>query len=184
MVELIKLVEQGIDLASAAERPDLCQRLEHTRQRLLDQSTRVIVVGEFKQGKSQLINALVNAPVCPVDTDIATSVPTVVRHGSVPAATIFVATGEETLTAGEVGYVVTGLKDVSSLRVGDTLTTRRGRSRSRSSPTTSPSGATRAIAIAWWPPRCFSRARSSPAGCPSSTPRALAGWTRCTRSPR
>jgi GTP-binding protein LepA len=28
----------------------------------------------------------------------------------------------ESLTAGEVGYVVTGLKDVSSLRVGDTLT--------------------------------------------------------------
>jgi GTP-binding protein LepA len=28
----------------------------------------------------------------------------------------------ETLTAGEVGYVVTGLKDVSRLRVGDTLT--------------------------------------------------------------
>jgi GTP-binding protein LepA len=30
----------------------------------------------------------------------------------------------ETLDAGEVGYVVTGLKDVSKLRVGDTLTTR------------------------------------------------------------
>jgi GTP-binding protein LepA len=29
------------------------------------------------------------------------------------------------LTAGEVGYIVTGLKDVSRLRVGDTLTTRR-----------------------------------------------------------
>jgi GTP-binding protein LepA len=28
----------------------------------------------------------------------------------------------ETLTAGEVGYVVTGLKDLSSLKVGDTLT--------------------------------------------------------------
>ena len=31
----------------------------------------------------------------------------------------------EALEAGEVGYVVTGLKDVSSLRVGDTLTTRK-----------------------------------------------------------
>ena len=30
-----------------------------------------------------------------------------------------------TLTAGEVGYVVTGLKDVSRLRVGDTLTSER-----------------------------------------------------------
>ena len=32
----------------------------------------------------------------------------------------------KTLVAGEVGYVITGLKDVSALRVGDTLTTRKG----------------------------------------------------------
>jgi hypothetical protein len=101
VVELVKLVEQGINLVAAAERPDLRQRLEQTRQRLLDPSTRVIVVGEFKQGKSQLINALVNAPVCPVDTDIATSVPTVVRHGTVPSATIFVATGGDTASPGD-----------------------------------------------------------------------------------
>jgi len=31
----------------------------------------------------------------------------------------------ETLGAGEVGYVITGLKDVSRLRVGDTLTSER-----------------------------------------------------------
>ncbi|RDI73405.1 lepA: GTP-binding protein LepA [Gaiella occulta] len=32
----------------------------------------------------------------------------------------------QALEAGEVGYVITGLKDVSALRVGDTLTTRKG----------------------------------------------------------
>jgi GTP-binding protein LepA len=32
----------------------------------------------------------------------------------------------ETLHAGEVGYVITGIKDVSQLRVGDTLTTKQG----------------------------------------------------------
>src|SRR6185437_2077283 len=32
-----------------------------------------------------------------------------------------------TLSAGEVGYVITGLKDVSELRVGDTLTAERNR---------------------------------------------------------
>jgi GTP-binding protein LepA len=36
-------------------------------------------------------------------------------------------TPAETLSAGEVGYVITGLKDVSSLRVGDTLTAARNR---------------------------------------------------------
>ena len=35
----------------------------------------------------------------------------------------------EALAAGEVGYVITGLKDVSQLRVGDTLTTRERRRR-------------------------------------------------------
>ncbi|MCU1544901.1 MAG: Isoniazid-inducible protein iniA, partial [Homoserinimonas sp.] len=103
VVELVKLVEHGIDLVTAGRRPDLRRRLEQTRQRLLDPSTRVIVVGEFKQGKSQLVNALVNAPVCPVDDDIATSVPTVVRHGDIPSASIVIAnngagsTGEQSL---------------------------------------------------------------------------------------
>ncbi|GAB3259517.1 dynamin family protein [Arthrobacter pigmenti] len=88
MVEPGKLVEYGIKLAGVGERDDLRLRLEQTRRRLLDPSIRVIVVGEFKQGKSQLINALVNAPVCPVDDDIATSVPTVVRYGEKPSAVV------------------------------------------------------------------------------------------------
>ncbi|MFK0008611.1 dynamin family protein [Paenarthrobacter sp. NPDC090520] len=82
------LVEQGMELAG--ERNDLRRRLEQTRGRLRDPSVRVIVVGEFKQGKSKLINALVNAPVCPVDDDIATSVPTVVKHGDPASAAVLV----------------------------------------------------------------------------------------------
>ena len=75
MQQLIELVDRGIALAGSGDRPDLRRRLEQTRDRLNDPNIRVIVVGEFKQGKSQLINALVNAPVCPVDDDIATAVP-------------------------------------------------------------------------------------------------------------
>lgn len=101
MVDLAKLVQNGIDLVSASDRPDLRHRLEQTRQRLSDPSTRVIVVGEFKHGKSQLINALVNAPVCPVDDDIATSVPTVVHYGDVPSARLLIAKGGVGSTVGE-----------------------------------------------------------------------------------
>jgi replication fork clamp-binding protein CrfC len=86
--ELISLVEQGIELVGAGGRADLGRRLDQTLRRLNDPSVRVIVVGEFKQGKSKLINALVNAPVCPVDDDIATSVPTVVRHGDPASASV------------------------------------------------------------------------------------------------
>lgn len=86
--QLVKLVEQGIQIVSEGERADLRKRLDQTLLRLKDPSIRVIVVGEFKQGKSKLINALVNAPVCPVDDDIATSVPTVVRHGDPASASV------------------------------------------------------------------------------------------------
>ena len=88
MRQLIELVNQGIALAGSGDRADLRRRLEQTKERLLDPSIRVIVVGEFKQGKSQLVNALVNAPICPVDDDIATAVPTSIRYGD--AATAFV----------------------------------------------------------------------------------------------
>ena len=35
-----------------------------------------------------LVNALVNAPICPIDDDISTSVPTVVRYSHHPSATV------------------------------------------------------------------------------------------------
>ncbi len=83
-------MEQGLQLVGSGDRADLRRRLEQARARLQDPSIRVIVVGEFKQGKSKLINALVNAPVCPVDDDIATSVPTVVRYGEPASAAVLV----------------------------------------------------------------------------------------------
>ncbi len=76
----IDLVDLALKATAAYQRPDLGARLQQTRRRLADPNVRVLVVGEFKQGKSQLINALVNAPVCPVDDDIATAVPTVVKY--------------------------------------------------------------------------------------------------------
>ncbi|MFC9770373.1 MULTISPECIES: dynamin family protein [unclassified Pseudarthrobacter] len=101
--QLIKLVEHGLQLAQTADRADLRKRLEQAAGRLRDPSVRVIVVGEFKQGKSKLINALVNAPVCPVDDDIATSVPTVVRHGEPASAAILVPKADS--DGGEEGSV-------------------------------------------------------------------------------
>ena len=101
--QLIKLVEHGLQLARTADRADLRKRLEQAAGRLRDPSVRVIVVGEFKQGKSKLINALVNAPVCPVDDDIATSVPTVVRHGEPASAAILVPKADS--DGGEEGSV-------------------------------------------------------------------------------
>ena len=84
----VDLVDLALKATTAYGRPDLGGRLLHTRKRLADPDVRVLVVGEFKQGKSQLVNALVNAPVCPVDDDIATAVPTVVKHAETTTAAL------------------------------------------------------------------------------------------------
>ncbi|MGB5759645.1 MAG: dynamin family protein [Acidimicrobiales bacterium] len=80
------VVDTAVKAATAYGREDLALRLEGTRRTLSDPSVRVMVVGEFKQGKSSLVNAMLNAPVCPVDDDVATSVPTLVRYADEPRA--------------------------------------------------------------------------------------------------
>ena len=60
--EAIALVEVATKATAAYERADLGARLGHTTERLEDPGVRVLVVGEFKQGKSQLVNALVTRP--------------------------------------------------------------------------------------------------------------------------
>jgi hypothetical protein len=78
--QALATLEAALQATRAYQRPDLAARLHQARQRLKDPAVRVLVVGEFKQGKSLLVNALVNATVCPVDDDIATAVPTGVRY--------------------------------------------------------------------------------------------------------
>src|SRR5690606_27448322 len=83
---IARVVQETRALAEAAGRADLAERLDRTYDRLRDPNVRVVVVGECKQGKSKLINALVNAPACPVDDDVATSVPTTVAYAEQPSA--------------------------------------------------------------------------------------------------
>ncbi|MGH3962685.1 MAG: dynamin family protein [Pseudonocardiaceae bacterium] len=84
----VKAVDLALATIARYDRSDLDARLQQTRARLLDEQVRVLVVGEFKQGKSLLVNGLVRAPVCPVHDDMATSVPTVVRHADAAVAAL------------------------------------------------------------------------------------------------
>ncbi|MDT7612873.1 MAG: hypothetical protein QOF00_320, partial [Pseudonocardiales bacterium] len=90
----VDLVDLALKATTAYQRPDLGARLVQTRKRLVDPNVRVLVVGEFKQGKSQLVNALVNAPVCPVDDDVSTAVPTIVKHAETTTVTLVRDRGE------------------------------------------------------------------------------------------
>ncbi len=80
-----------IEVAKALQaigRADLAERASVAAARLRRPATVVCVVGEFKQGKSSLINALLGQSVCPVDDDLATSAITLVRWGEQPAAVV------------------------------------------------------------------------------------------------
>jgi hypothetical protein len=90
-----QLLQRAMALAEVCERPDLHRRLVQARERSQAPGVRVLVVGEPKQGKSSLVNALVGAPVCPVADDVATVVPTVVRAGQAPRATLVLGTGPD-----------------------------------------------------------------------------------------
>ncbi len=79
-------LEVGIKAATAYERPDLVERLETMLASVNRPDVQVVVVGEFKQGKSSLVNSLVNVNMCPVDDDIATAVHTILRYGPEQAA--------------------------------------------------------------------------------------------------
>ena len=81
-------VERALSTIARYDRPDLDERLRISRARVLDGRVRVLVVGEFKQGKSMLVNGLVGAPVCPTFDDIATAVPTMVRYAETVTITL------------------------------------------------------------------------------------------------
>jgi uncharacterized membrane-anchored protein YhcB (DUF1043 family) len=84
----VAVVELGLRACTAYDRPDAAARLTAARTALADPVLHVVVAGEFKQGKSSLVNALVGATVCPVDDDVATAIPTYVRHGEQPQAAL------------------------------------------------------------------------------------------------
>ncbi len=79
---MIELVDRALELARRHERPDLVERLRREQDRFDRPTSNVLIVGEFKKGKSSLVNALLNWRVCPVDADVTTAVPTLVRFGS------------------------------------------------------------------------------------------------------
>jgi GTP-binding protein EngB required for normal cell division len=84
----LDVLDDTIGACVAHNRPDLANRLSEKRARQLDPKLRVLVIGEAKQGKSQLVNALLNAPVCAVGDDITTTVPTFVQHAETPSAAL------------------------------------------------------------------------------------------------
>ncbi|WP_344136902.1 dynamin family protein, partial [Luedemannella flava] len=82
------VVERALRVVAPYGRDDLTAQLSAARRALAEPNVHVVVAGEFKQGKSSLVNALLGHAVCPVDDDVSTAVPTYVRHADEPTAAL------------------------------------------------------------------------------------------------
>ncbi|WP_091509394.1 dynamin family protein [Amycolatopsis sacchari] len=87
----LEVLDDTVRACATHRRADLVERLSTRRSRLLDPKLRVVVIGEAGQGKSQLINALLNAPVCAVGDDRTTEVPALIEHAETPTAAVVTA---------------------------------------------------------------------------------------------
>lgn len=64
------------------------------REKLVAGAFSIVVAGQFKRGKSSLINAMLGEPVLPVGVVPLTSIVTVLRYGATPAASVNFQSGE------------------------------------------------------------------------------------------
>ncbi|TDC70216.1 GTP-binding protein [Micromonospora sp. KC606] len=84
----LDVLDEIAGTCTAHGRADLLRTVRQKRAQLLDPALRVLVVGEPNQGKSQLVNAIVTAQVCPVGDGRTTVLPTVVRHAETASAVL------------------------------------------------------------------------------------------------
>jgi replication fork clamp-binding protein CrfC len=99
---IVELIDHTARIADTNNREDLAGRLAVARDRIADPQIRVVIAGQLKQGKSQLVNSLLNMPVARVGDDESTVLTTVVLHGEQPAAQIVVASAGGDVEAIEI----------------------------------------------------------------------------------
>lgn len=94
--ELLTRAASSVPNPSAAQK-DILAKLTALQARLDEGLLRVAVLGQFKRGKSTLLNALLGAPLLPSGVIPVTAIPTFVRAGAAPKARIAFVDGKEAL---------------------------------------------------------------------------------------
>ena len=85
---LAMIIERFRALAHRRVEERFQQRLDELTQKLSSGQLSLVVLGQFKRGKSSLINALLGAEVLPTAVIPLTSIVTIVRYGPEPSATV------------------------------------------------------------------------------------------------
>jgi replication fork clamp-binding protein CrfC len=88
---IVGLIDHAGKIADLNERGDLVERLRRAKDRITDPQIRVVIVGQLKEGKSQLLNSLLNMPVARVGDDESTVLATVVSYAEQASAQLVVA---------------------------------------------------------------------------------------------
>jgi replication fork clamp-binding protein CrfC len=88
---IVELIDHTTKIADSYDRGDLVERLHRAKDRVTDPQIRVVIAGQLKQGKSQLLNSLLNMPVARVGDDESTVLATVVSYGEQASARLVVA---------------------------------------------------------------------------------------------
>lgn len=73
------------------------EKVKEQRDKILSESFNLVVLGQFKRGKSTFINALLGAPILPTAVVPLTSVVTVLSYGDSPKAVVKYLSGKEEL---------------------------------------------------------------------------------------
>ncbi|PWU20536.1 MAG: hypothetical protein C5B48_12405 [Candidatus Rokuibacteriota bacterium] len=77
-----------VELAEAAGAPAIAAEAQALADRLREGRFYVVFVGQFKRGKSTLLNALIGEPILPIGVIPITAAVTIVRHGERLAARV------------------------------------------------------------------------------------------------
>ena len=80
--QTLELFKKAIAAANRYKSPQTLKHLEEAQQHLLEGKLFIVVAGEFKQGKSSLLNAFLNeTDIFPVDIDITTNLVSTITYG-------------------------------------------------------------------------------------------------------
>jgi replication fork clamp-binding protein CrfC len=99
---IVELIDHTRRIAETHDRADLVERLTAALERITDPQIRVVIAGQLKQGKSELLNSLLNMPVSRVGDDETTVLTTIVVYGDQPLAQLIVSAPDGDVEAVEI----------------------------------------------------------------------------------